>query len=184
VVVDDLISAGLGLDYGTLRLERTTEAWLVAGLQLRDEVGESLGQLVVAIEQIGSSSVPGLMAKPIIDLAAGFEARPNLEEIVGRMLFDGWIYRGDAGDNGGHVFVLEDRPWHRIAHLHLVDHRGAQWRNYLRFRELLRDSSLARERYETTKLQLANQYGGDVKSYTDGKTDVVRALLAECSDDM
>ncbi len=179
VPVDALSSAGLGLDYGTVRLGRTTQAWLVAGSRLREEVRASPGPLVAGVEQIGSSSVPGLLSKPIVDLAAGLAEADGVAAVTERMEYMGWVYRGDAGDNGGHVFVLEDRPWHRVAHLHVVEHDGTQWRRYMRFRDLLTRSSDARERYEVLKSRLANQHGTDRKAYTDGNTEVVKELLAE-----
>jgi GrpB-like predicted nucleotidyltransferase (UPF0157 family) len=179
VPVDALSSAGLGLDYGTVRLERTTQEWLVAGSRLREEVRASLGPLVAGIEQIGSSSVPGLLSKPIVDLAAGIAEADGLAAITERMEPMGWVYRGDAGDNGGHVFVLEDHPWHRVAHLHVVEHDGTQWRRYLGFRDLLCRSAEARERYEVVKSRLADQHRTDRKAYTDGKTEIVEELLVE-----
>jgi GrpB-like predicted nucleotidyltransferase (UPF0157 family) len=75
------------------------------------------------------------------------------------------------------VFVLEARPWHRVAHLHVVEHDGVQWRDYVRFRDLLRSSAAARGRYEAVKLMLVDEHGEDRTAYTDGKTDVVRSLL-------
>lgn len=175
--VDALVEVGLGLDYGALRLERTTESWLVAGSELRWLVAQCLDSTVSEVEQIGSSSVVGLLAKPIIDLAIGLSAHGDLPAVTSRLEAAGWVYRGDAGDEGGHVFVLEARPWHRVAHVHVVEHGGAQWRNYLRLRDLLRSSPAARERYEAVKRQLAEEHGDDRAAYTDGKSDVVTALL-------
>lgn len=57
----------------------------------------------------------------------------------------GYQFRGDAGDQGGLAFVLEDHPKHRVAHLHVVDHGGEQWRHYLTFRDLLLMNADARE---------------------------------------
>ncbi len=178
-VVQWLVDAGLGLDYGTVRLERTTEDWMLAGARLREEVAQTLGALVGGVEQVGSSSVPGLLAKPIVDLAVGLATDHALTTVIDRMESSGWIYRGDAGDDGGHVFVLEVRPWHRVAHVHAVEHEGVQWRDYLRFRDLLRRSPEARDRYEAVKLRLAQQHANDRKAYTDGKTKVVSDLLDE-----
>ncbi len=113
----------------------------VAGSRLREEVRASLRQLVAGIEQIGSSSVLGLLSKPIVDLAADVAEADDLAAVTEQMESLGWVYRGDAGDNGGHVLVLEDRPWHRVAHLHVVEHDGTQWRKYIRFRDLLRRST-------------------------------------------
>ena len=179
MAVRTLVVAGLGLDYGVVRLERTTEAWIVAGAQLRDRLQTSLGSLVDGIEQVGSSSVRGLLAKPIVDLAAGVAGPHELAALIDALEPDGWIYRGDAGDDGGHVFVLEARPWHRVAHLHIVEHEGPQWRNYLRFRDLLRRNADARSRYEAVKAVLAEQHRTDRTAYTTGKSEVVNELLAE-----
>ena len=179
MVVDDLLAAGFGLDYGTVRLERTTEAWIDAASRFQNELEGKLGSLVVSVERVGSSSVPGLLAKPIADLAVGLANDQDLPAIVDKLEEDGWDYVGDAGDHGGHVFVLEARPRLRVAHLHLVDYGGTQWQNYLRFRDLLVGSPKARGQYEAVKLRLAERYRDDRKAYTDGKTAVVEALLAD-----
>jgi GrpB-like predicted nucleotidyltransferase (UPF0157 family) len=175
--VDELIVVGIGLDYGTVRLDRTTDLWLTAGSRLRDRVAESLDGVAAGVEQIGSSSVVGLLAKPIVDLVVGASHRRDVSHVRSALEAAGWIYRGDAGDDGGHVFVLEARPWYRVAHLHVVEYGCVQWRNYVRFRELLRRSSEARELYETAKVRLAAEHPTDRKAYTDGKSAVVRSLL-------
>lgn len=178
MAVDWLIAAGFGLDHGTVRLDRTTEDWLVAGSQLRDQVAASLRAVAADVEQIGSSSVLGLFAKPIVDLAVGvaLDRYPDATRILEA---GGWEYRGDAGDDGGHVFVLEARPRHRVAHVHVVERGGLQWTDYLRFRDLLPSDRQARERYEALKLRLAEEYGDDRKAYTEGKSTVVDSLLGD-----
>ncbi|MBK9970388.1 MAG: GrpB family protein [Acidimicrobiaceae bacterium] len=128
---------------------------------------------VVGVEQIGSSSVVGLLAKPIVDIAVGLAAEHDLQPVHERLVGAGWIYRGDAGASGGHVYVLETQQWHRVAHLHVVDQEGEQWSNYLRLRNLLRRDPSARARYEAVKQQLAGQVADDRTAYTDGKTSIV-----------
>lgn len=71
--MEDLARLGLGLDYGTVRLCRAEQAWVRAGKNLRDQVASALPRHVIAVEHIGSSSVPGLLSKPIIDLAIGVD---------------------------------------------------------------------------------------------------------------
>ena len=137
-----------------------------------------LDGIVARVELIGSSSVLALLAKPIIDLAVGLDSNQSIAAVTARLTADKWIYRGDAGDEGGHVFVLETRPWHRVAHLHVVEHDGSQWRNYLRLRGMLRQDHNARERYEAVKLNLA-EHADDRRAYTTGKSEVVDALLRE-----
>ena len=172
-----LLDVGLGLDYHVLRLDRTDERWVMAGRRLRDDIAAVLVGLAAAVEQIGSSSVIGLLAKPIIDLAVGIAAGEDLPPVRERLEGAGWIYRGDAGANGGHVFVLEVRPWHRVAHIHVVEFEGEQWRNYLLFRDLLRRDPAARARYESVKQQVAVEVGDDRATYTDRKSSIVSHLL-------
>lgn len=177
--VKALTNVGLGLDSHALRLERATESWVVAGSSLRDEVAAVLEGEAEAVEHVGSSSVIGLLAKPIVDLAVGLSAPQDVSAVKGRLGGAGWIYRGDAGENGGHVFVLESRPWYRVAHIHVVQHRGTQWLDYLRLRDLLQQNPHACERYESAKLRLVGELGDDRKAYTDAKTEVVRSLLRD-----
>lgn len=178
-VVEALTAAGLGLDYDKLSFGRTTELWLRAGSGLRERVAECLDGVASGVEQVGSSSVHGLLAKPIVDLAVGLGPDDDLDAVTRRLEADGWIYRGDAGDSGGHVFVLEARPWHRVAHLHVVVYEGTQWSNYLRLRDLLRRSPDARYRYEAVKLRLAEECRDHRETYQERKSDVVASLLRD-----
>lgn len=178
-MVETLTALGLGLDYGTVRLKRTAESWVSAGLDLRDRTAGLLGPLAACVEQIGSSSVLGLLAKPIIDLAAGVAADQELKPVRTKLTDEGWIYRGDAGTDGGQVFVLEARRWHRVAHLHVVTYGGDQWLNYLRLRDWLRRNPEARSRYEAAKLKLASEHATDHRAYTAGKRPIVTALLTD-----
>ncbi len=75
------------------------------------------------------------------------------------------------------MFVLDTRPKHRVVHLHVVDHGGAQWRRYITFRDLLLSDASARERYERMKKELAEKFPGDRKAYTEAKTSIVHDLL-------
>lgn len=177
-----LTTAGLGLDYDTLRLQPTSQEWVDAGSRLRDHVADLLANRVVGVEQIGSSSVVGLLAKPIVDIAVALAAEHDLQPVHERLVGAGWIYRGDAGARGGHVYVLETQQWHRVAHLHVVDQEGEQWSNYLRLRNLLRRDPSARARYEAVKQQLAGQVADDRTAYTDGKTSIVHQLLQEADE--
>ena len=94
---------GLGLEYGVLNLRHTPAEWVAVGEQLAQQVARTLGDRAIAVEHIGSTAVSGMLAKPIIDLTAGVGSEPNLENIERTLTGRGWIYRGDAGDEGGHV---------------------------------------------------------------------------------
>lgn len=172
-----LASAGLGLAYSDLRLERTQTSWVTAGEELAASVARVLGASVARVERVGSTAVAGLLGKPIVDLAVGIKPESGVTQIQAKLEEAGWIYRGDAGKDGGHVFVLESRPWFRVAHLHAVEFGGEQWINYLHLRDVLRTSAEARRRYETEKLRLVAEHPTDRRAYTTGKTVIITELL-------
>lgn len=180
--VMDFAVAGLGLQYGTVRLVRADDAWSTIGRALAAEISEGLADVARAVEHVGSTAVPGLLTKPIIDLAIAMRPGTAVDDVVGRMSRLGWIYRGDAGDEGGWIFVMEDSPWHRVAHAHGVEFGGSQWVQYLQFRDLLRRSAAARRIYEEAKQHLAQQHPDGRRRYTAGKDTTVQRLLLDIID--
>jgi len=177
LTADDLEALGLGLAHGCVELAPTQPAWVLVGRRLADQVRAALGGLVVDLEPIGSTSVVGLLAKPVIDLAASRSASGTVASITGRLRAD-WIYRGDAGDQGGDVFVLESAPGRRVAHLHIVDPDGPQWHDYRALRELLRRDERARSAYGAVKTALRERFGDNsARDYTTGKSAIVAELL-------
>ena len=113
---------------------------------------------VIAIEHVGSTAVPGLAAKPTIDIAVGVPtlelptaANPRMEEL-------GYHY-GGTHDQPQHVFRRgREVPWDVIAHV--VEHEGPMWHDYLRFRDHLRSHPADANRYEALKAALLVWRGG------------------------
>jgi GrpB-like predicted nucleotidyltransferase (UPF0157 family) len=104
-------------------------------------------EFIVDVQHVGSTAVPDLPAKPILDIAAGVATFDAIREISRRLARIGYLYRGDHGDAGGHLFVIESAPDIRTIHLHVVQHSGTQWRDYLAFRDLLRHTPAICRRY-------------------------------------
>lgn len=168
----------LGVTYGQVRLVDSDPGWPQAFEQLAAELRPALGKLAVAVEHVGSTAVPGLVAKPILDLAIGLAPATDPHHVIAAIERLGYVYRGDKGDTGGLLFVLEDRPAQRIAHLHVVAHGGAKWRQYLAFRDRLRIDPDARAAYTQVKRSLGEQFAGDRQAYTAGKAMFVAELLS------
>jgi len=140
-------------------------------------VKQVAADLLSDIQHVSSTAVPSLLAKPILDLVAGITSPESVPCLVQRLTEIGYIYRGDGGNEGGHLFVWESQPQVRTIHLHIVLHNGNQWRNYLRFRDLLRQRSDIRARYAALKLELKDAFPDDRKRYTDSKHDFIRGVL-------
>ena len=170
---------GLGVDYGTVRLIAVRSEWAAIAERLAAAIREALRERAVGVEHVGSTAVPGLAAKPILDIAVGVGAEVPTDAIKERLQGLGYEFRGNAGDSGGLVFVLSDRPQHRVAHVHVVEHGGSQWQRYLAFRDLLLEHEPAHAIYERTKGELAERFSNDRKSYQSAKEEVVRSLLEQ-----
>jgi GrpB-like predicted nucleotidyltransferase (UPF0157 family) len=167
----------LGLTRGRVKIADSEPCWQSAFEQLAAQLRGVLTGLRASVEHVGSTAVPGLAAKPIIDIAIGIRGGAGIDHVIGAVEPLGYIYRGDAGSDGGHLFVLDDQPDHRIAHLHVVSAEDPQWQRYLAFRDLLRQDPLARADYENLKRQLAIQFPEDRKAYTAAKKSFISAQL-------
>jgi GrpB-like predicted nucleotidyltransferase (UPF0157 family) len=174
----DFAAAGLGLQHGTVRLVPAEDAWASIARALATDISRVLDDHAVVVEHIGSTAIPGLLAKPIIDLAVALRPEAVVEEIAEPLSGLGWIYRGDAGEDGGWVFVMDDAPWHRVAHAHGVAFGSPQWVRYLQLRDLLRESAAARQAYAEAKQSLAARFPDGRSEYTAGKGPTVQRLLA------
>jgi GrpB-like predicted nucleotidyltransferase (UPF0157 family) len=173
---EEIEACGLGLPKGVVRLERVVPGWRTVATALIAEITAALGTRAAGVEHIGSTAVQGLLAKPIIDIAVLLASDAAVDGVVTAIEGLGYEFRGDAGNAGGLVFVLNVRPDHRVAHVHVLPSCDEQWDQYLSFRGRLRSDAGARASYEAAKVALASKYHNNRKAYTDGKEDIIRRL--------
>jgi GrpB-like predicted nucleotidyltransferase (UPF0157 family) len=131
------------------------------------------------VEHVGSTSVPGLAAKPIVDMMLGVSRLAEIEKRIPALEADGWEYVAR------HERVLPERryfarpvPRPRTHHLHAVEIDSAFWRDHLAFRDHLRAHPGDAAAYAELKRALATRHGRDREAYTEAKTDFVRSVLA------
>jgi GrpB-like predicted nucleotidyltransferase (UPF0157 family) len=168
----------LGLEYGQVRLAEHDQEWKIAFEREATRLRTTLATLALAVEHVGSTAVPGLISKPILDIAVGLDAAADHDLLIARLESLGYIFRGDAGDEGGLLFVLEDRPGRRVAHVHAVRFRDDQWRRYLAVRDRLRTDQAARTAYAQLKRRLAGQFADDRRAYTAAKSSFIARLVS------
>ena len=132
--------------------------------------------LAGAIEHIGSTAVPGLAAKPIIDLMAPVNSLEHSRPAISAATSVGYVYFPYKPDVM-HWFC-KPSPTRRTHHLHLVPRESVLWAERLAFREALRqDESLSNE-YAVLKRRLAKQYEYDREAYTEAKAPFILAVLS------
>jgi GrpB-like predicted nucleotidyltransferase (UPF0157 family) len=128
---------------------------------------------VVAIEHIGSTAVPDLCAKPVVDILVGLRRLDLGEEQVERMRELGYEYLGEHGLPGRLFF----RKHPRTHHVHVVEYGGQHWERQLTFRDALRADPEERRRYDAFKRRLAAE-GHAREVYTELKTPFIREVEA------
>jgi GrpB-like predicted nucleotidyltransferase (UPF0157 family) len=134
--------------------------------------------LCASIEHIGSTAVPGLVAKPVIDIMA-----PVRNLIDSRLAIDvaaqhGYMYYPYKAEVM-HWFC-KPSPAHRTHHLHLVPYGSLLWNERITFRQALRSSKSLAEEYAQLKYKLAVSFQNDREAYTDAKEPFIRRVLTEC----
>jgi rfaE bifunctional protein nucleotidyltransferase chain/domain len=144
----------------------------------RRRILKAIGPHVVAVEHVGSTSVPSLAAKPIIDIMAGVRSLSDAPLCVTPLHLIGFEYVPKA------ELLTPERRFFRKGergagthHLHMVEHGGKFWQEHLLFRDYLRAHTEAAREYERLKRELAARHGAQRNSYTDGKREFVASVV-------
>jgi len=150
----------------------------------RTRLVDLLGPWLVdgAVEHVGSTAVPGLPAKPIIDLMASVrDPDAVVREAADALRADGWHYVPPDLDSGGswRRFYVKPDPsgQHRYAHLHLIKAGHPRWTQQLEFRDALRRDNELADTYANLKRRLAAEHPHDREAYTEAKADFILEAL-------
>jgi GrpB-like predicted nucleotidyltransferase (UPF0157 family) len=152
--------------------------WPVRFERERAKIVEALGEWSIAVDHIGSTSVPGLAAKPIIDICLTVGDSADETTYAGALETAGYELRVREPNFHEHR-MLRSRT--RDVHVHVFTQGCIEINRYLAFRDRLRGHEADRELYAATKLQLAAQDWPSMQHYADAKTEVVEAILSRSS---
>lgn len=160
-------------------VEPYDHAWRGDFEAIRAELGDALGELALSIEHIGSTSVEGLAAKPIIDIDIVIEG-DALGEVIARLAAIGYEHEGDLGIAGREAFKYDGKPHLRRHHLYVCAKNSAELYRHVIFRDYLRAHPDAAERYGSVKLDAARLYPDDIDGYIAHKSGVIEDIYREC----
>jgi GrpB-like predicted nucleotidyltransferase (UPF0157 family) len=163
--------------------------WPVEFSALRCVYMKSLGKLVLRVEHVGSTAVPNLRAKPILDIDIVMPSYEVFADIVGYLRRLGYAHNGDQGIREREAFkpldnmapyTLPPRKW-MSHHLYVCPANGLELRRHLIFRDALRAQGNLRQEYEKRKLEIALRSGADPRVYAQIKEiecrDFVESVL-------
>lgn len=144
---------------------------------IKKVIWPSIAAVAKSIEHVGSTSIPGLAAKPIIDVTIVVNSDENLKLVISKLATLGFIHRGDLGIHGREAFTrLEGLPKHN---LYACVEGCLPLRNHLILRDALRQSAVLRQEYRQLKLKLAEQYPDDIDAYVEGKSAFILSVLSD-----
>lgn len=170
----------------TIEIVDYTPVWPETFVDLRRALVAALGGLALRIEHVGSTAVPGLAAKPIIDLDVVVGSRRSLPSVVTALAEIGYFHEGDGDVPGREQFGRGDRTVPRDGsgrewpdhHLYVCPHDSEALRRHLAFRDHLRSNPDSALQYEKFKRDLARRHSHDIESYSDGKGEFVEQVIS------
>ena len=130
------------------------------------------------IEHVGSTSVEGLSAKPIIDIDIVIDQ--NFEEVRQALESIGYIYEGDLGISGREAFKYQNKPHLMAHHLYVCNRDNEELRWHIKFRDYLRQHKEDRDKYSAIKKEMAFKYPEDIDFYIEGKQPVILEIYKKC----
>lgn len=164
-----------GLPPGTVVLTDYNPQWSVLYDEEAARLAEALGPAALSMDHYGSTSIPGIKAKPIIDILVGVRRLDDALDCIAAMAAAGYEYAADAGIPDHHIFGKGAARTHIV---HFVEHGSERWKEALRFRDRLRAEPEEAKAYERLKVELAAQHPDDRAAYTEGKSDFVERVQA------
>ncbi len=160
-------------------VEPYSETWEQAFLDIKAEIADALGALVIRIEHVGSTSVRGLSAKPIIDLDVVIQDRSSLSAAIAALERIGYRHEGDLGIPGREAFAYDGKEHLMEHHLYVCPEDSAELMRHVAFRDYLRMHPEAVRAYSRIKEEGARLYPYDREKYTEHKSAFIEKIYAE-----
>lgn len=153
--------------------------WKQDFLMIKVELTSALGQLAMGIEHVGSTSVEGLSAKPIIDIDVVIKDYTVLEEVVSALGAIGYRHQGDLGIAGREAFKYDGKEHLRKHHLYVCSEDSPELKRHIAFRNYLRTHSEAVREYSLIKEEGAKRYPNDIERYIEHKSPFIEKIYTE-----
>ena len=156
------------------------EAWKTAFEKIKNEIEAEIGDLVLGIEHVGSTSVEGMSAKPCIDMDVIIKDYSVFDEIVGKLGAIGYIHEGDLGIRNREAFKYTNKPHLMKHHLYVCPQDSEELHRHIIFRDFLRQNIEAVREYSSVKEKAAELYPNDIDQYIAYKSPCIEELYKKC----
>lgn len=136
----------------------------------------AFGEDILDIQHVGSTSIPGVKSKPIIDIAVGIKSLKIGKKFIVPLKKLGYGYKGDAGVKG-RLFFAKGNKGNRTHYLHVEKLNCKNWKNHIIFRDYLKKHKKAVKEYNKLKERLAKEFKDDRDQYTAKKEFFIRKII-------
>ena len=154
--------------------------WQTDFEKIKNELENAIGDMVIAIEHVGSTSVQGMSAKPCIDIDVVIKDYSVFDIIVGKLADIGYIHEGDLGIKDREAFKYTDKPHLQTHHLYVCPQYSAELHRHITFRDYLRTHPEAANEYSKVKEKAAQLFPDDIDSYIEFKSPCIAKLYKLC----
>lgn len=159
-------------------VEDYNQEWKNEFERIKNELLTVLSGKINSIEHVGSTSVQGLAAKPIIDIDVVIDK--NFEEVKEALELGGYIYEGDLGIYGREAFGYKNKPHLMVHHLYVCNKDNEELYRHITFRDYLRKDTDAVKYYSSVKKEGARLYPYNIDKYIEYKTGCILELYKRC----
>lgn len=154
--------------------------WALDFQKICRELEEALGEYALRIAHVGSTSVSGLSAKPIIDIDVVMESYGVFPEVRRRLAVAGYLHEGDLGIPGREAFCYEGKSHLRKHHLYVCPADSRELYRHLTFRDYLRSHPEEAGRYGAVKEEAARLFPDSIEQYMAYKAEIIGQIYVKC----
>ncbi|MBE5892166.1 MAG: GrpB family protein [Lachnospiraceae bacterium] len=155
-------------------------AWESAFEEIKKEIEGAIGDLMIGIEHVGSTSVEGLSAKPCIDIDVIIKDYSIFDAVVSKLEAIGYIHEGNLGIKDREAFKYLNKPHLQTHHLYVCPQYSRELHRHIAFRDFLRSNGEAVEKYSLVKETAARLFPDDIDKYMEYKASCIEELYMLC----
>ena len=148
--------------------------------KIKTEIESALGDLILGIEHVGSTSVEGMSAKPCIDIDVIIRDYAVFDDVLRKLSAIGYIHEGDLGIKDREAFKYSDKPHLQTHHLYVCPQASKELHRHITFRDYLKSHPEAVRQYSAVKETAAQLFPDDISKYIEYKSPCIEALYTLC----
>ena len=172
----------IGLKRGVVKLSKYNPQWKALFEEESNRLLAIASDYFKAVQHIGSTAIPGIVSKPIIDILAAIDSLSNISRIIEPLKKIDYIHRGEQGIPGRHPFVKGGEEF-RTHHLHVVEKNHQEWKKHILFRDYLRANSEEADKYSRLKQVLLKTFKFEREKYTTGKSEFIEKIIKKAKEE-